>query len=246
LFQINDFVVYKGSLVVSNESPIAVVDKLAQIVGGTVRTDLADRVIVKYISFSTAGTNVAEFSGLDNIYVLSESLKYPTGKNRVLVRGYEDPIVEASTNIKLELDEDLNEEKTTFVFGDEIWIRLYRSPFTVDYEIECSLGSFTISSAEVAQTITRESSGFGGKTLTTAYPIDSVTLIERYNCTNIPSSEYSYVSGYNIVNSEGTIEDEPVLISYTSKYALYKLVVNRPCDPLIFTEVLSQITAKQT
>jgi len=244
-FQINDFIVKHGTFTVSYQSSINIINTLAKIVGASVRTDLNDKVIIRYADFNVSGDSVATFTDLEDIFMLNESLSYPKGYNKVLIKGYEDPIVESSTNIKLELDSELNGDKTRFNFGDEIWIRLYKAPFSVTYDIECSLGQFNLIQSDTSEEIERESSGFAGKTLTTDYPINTISLIERYNCENISSSDYSFTSGYNIVTSKSNIQDEPVLISYTSQYDLYRLVVNMPCDPLTFTEVLSQITAKQ-
>jgi len=244
-FEINDFIVKKGTFTVSTQSPISIINTLAKIVGANISTDLNDKVIVRYSDFNTTGNSVATFTDLENIFLLSESVSYPGGYNKVLVKGYEDPIVESSTNLSMELDAILNNDKTTFNFGDEIWIKLYKAPFTVTYDISCSLGDLYLSQENVSETITQEKQGFSGTTLTTSYPINTVTLIERYNCQYITSSNYEFTQGYNIITSTGSVQDEPVLVSYTSQYDLYKLVVNIPCDPLSFSEVLSQITAKQ-
>ena len=245
-FRINDFIVKKGSFSVPHGSPITIVNNLAKVVGAHVRTDLTDRIVVKYWQFNTDGNSVVTFTDLDNIYMLNEKLAYPSGYNKVLVKGYEDPITESSTNMVLELDNVLNDDKTQFDFGDEIWIRLYKSPFNITYGISCSLGDLYLVIEDNQDIISQESSGFAGKTLSSSHPILTVSSIERYNCESLTISEYSYTSGYSIVTSETEIQDEPVLISYISKYDLYKLIVNRPCEAMTFTEVLSQITAKQT
>jgi hypothetical protein len=82
-----------------------------------------------------------------------------------------------------------------------------------------------------------------------SYPINTIISIGRYNCTYLTSSQYSFTQGYDYVTSEDSnIQDEPVVVTYTTKSNLYKIIVNQPCDPLPWTEkeVLSRITVTQT
>lgn len=243
-FQIEDFVVKQGILTVSDSSPIKVVDTLARAVGAIVRTDLEDRVIVKYEEFDTDGTVVAGFIDSEDILMMDESITIPGGYNKILVRGYEDPMTETGVSLKLELDEELNED-TVYNFYENIWVRLYRYPFTLNYNISCSIGSLFSSATNRSATITKEVSGFEGGTLRTNYPIHTITNILKYDCTYLPSSSYSFEEGYDVVTSS-SVSDEPVLITYTTKYDLYKLVVAKPCNPMPFTEVISKITATKS
>jgi len=242
--EIDDFVVKKDSFVVSNETPIEIINRLAKVIGGQVRTDLDDKVIVRYEKYDTTGSTEATFYDTEGIHLLEERVDFPEGYNRILVRGPKDDLAEQNMNLEIVLDDDLNEEKTTFIFGSDIWLRVYRSPFDLDYEISCSLGEITLMSSSVSEVISKESTGFSGKSLETFRPINSVSLIERYDCTNLPSTSYEFNSGYKTITSESGIEDEPVLVTYSSKYDLYLLRVEQPCDPLTFDEVISRIVAE--
>jgi|GEM_PF-3828632 len=246
-FRLNDYLVRKGALSVNNSSPIKIVDQLASSIGGRVRTTLTDRVVVKYYKFNITGTQVATYTDLENIFQLDEKLSFPQGYNRILVKGWEDPLTESSIGLKIELDSVLNDEKTTFYFGEEIWIRVYRSPFALTYSKKCSLGTLYSETTSEITTITEEKAVFMGASLQLSYPINSITMIQRYNCETLIPSQYSYTQGYDFITSEDSqIQDEPVVITYTTKSDLYKLVVDQPCDPLPWREILSQITIRQT
>jgi len=246
IMEADDFLVKKETFVVSNETPIEIVNKLSSIIGAHVRTDLNDNIILKYYKYDVTGTSQATFTDLENILLLNERVSFPQGYNKILIRGPVDPLTDQSIGLGIVLDKVLNNEKTTFEFGDDIWFRVYRSPFSVTYSIGSSLGTVVLINSDVQDIISRESSGFSGKTLQTDRPINSITSIEKYNCAILDSSDYSFEQGYKIVTSESAIQDEPVLISYLSKYNLYKLTVNQPCDPLIFDEVISRIVVEQT
>ena len=246
VMEIDDFLVKREIFVVSNETPIEIVNRLAGIVGAYVRTDFDDNVIVRYRDYNVTGTSQAIFTDLENILLLNEVVSFPQGYNRILIRGPIDPLTDQSIGLEIILDSVLNGNKTEFEFGDDIWFRVYKSPFTVTYSIDSSLGTVSLTNSDVQDLISRESSGFSGKTLQADKPINSITLIERYDCSDLGSSDYSFEQGYKIVTSESAIEDEPVLISYLSKYDLYKLTVNQPCDPLVFDEVISRIVVEQT
>ena len=246
VLEIDDFIVKKEVFVVSNETPIEIVNRLASIVGAYVRTDFNDNVIVRYRDYNVIGVSQAIFTDLENILLLNEVISFPQGYNKILIRGPIDPLTDQSIGLQIVLDSVLNGDKTEFEFGDDIWFRVYKSPFTVTYSIDSSLGTVSLTNSDVQDIISRESSGFSGKTLQADKPINSITSIERYDCSNLSSSDYSFEQGYKIVTSESAIEDEPVLISYISKYDLCKLVVNQPCDPLDFDEVISRIVVEQT
>lgn len=243
--EIDDFIVKREIFVVSSETPIEVVNRLASVVGAYVRTDLNDNVIVRYHKYDVIGTSQATFTDLENILLLNERVSFPQGYNKILIRGPMDSLTDQSIGLGIVLDEVLNNNKTTFEFGDDIWFRVYKSPFSITYSIGSSLGTVLLSSLDVQDIISRESSGFSGKTLKTNRPINSITFIERYDCSILDASDYSFEQGYKIVTSESAIQDEPVLISYISKYDLYKLTVDQPCDPLIFDEVISRIVVEQ-
>ena len=244
--EITDFIVIIDTFSVSNETPIEIVNKLASVVGAHVRTNLSDEVIVRYYKYNVTGTSQVTFTDLEHILLLSERVEMPQGYNRVLVRGSKDPLLDQSTGLEIELDSDLNNDKTIFEFEDDIWFRVYKSPFTLIYSVSSSLGAIGTNSLDVSETITRESSGFSEDTLQTDKPIYSITSIERYDCTILDPSDYSFEQGYKTVISEEDIRDEPVLINYTSRYDLYRLRVSQPCDPLLFDEVIARIVAEQT
>ena len=246
VLEIDDFIVKKEVFVVSNETPIEIVNRLASIVGAYVRTDFSDNVIVRYRDYNVTGVSQTTFTDLENILLLNEVISFPQGYNKILIRGPIDPLTDQSIGLEIILDSVLNGDKTEFEFGDDIWFRVYKSPFTVTYSINSSLGAVSLINLDAQDIISRESSGFSGKTLQADKPINSITSIERYDCSDLGSSDYSFEQGYKIVTSESAIEDEPVLISYISKYDLYKLVVNQPCDPLDFDEVISRIVVEQT
>ena len=245
-FLLNDYVVRKGALSVNNSSPIQVVNQLSSAIGGRVRTDLNDKVVVKYYKYNTLGTELIEYTDTENILQLDENISFPEGYNKILVKGWEDPLEEKSIGLKIELDNALNEGKLEFVFGEEIWIRVYCSPFTTTYSISCSLGSLYSEQTGQITSVSEELGTFIGSSMQLSYPIYSISQIQRYSCDVLTSDQYSFTQGYDFINSEDSdIQDEPVIINYSTKSDLYKLVVDQPCDPLPWNEVLSMITIKQ-
>lgn len=247
-FRLNDYIVKKGALSVNNSSPINVVNQLAGAIGGHVRTNLLDKVVTKYYKFDTLGTEVATYVDTENILQLDEQLDFPDGYNRILIKGWEDPLEESSVGLKIELDSELNEKDSVFYFGEEIWIRVYTSPFSLAYTFPtCSLGTIYEVTLNEIKTITEEKAVFVGGSMQLSYPINTITTIQKYDCTILTDSQYSFVEGYDYVTSEDliAIEDEPVTITYTTKSDLYKLVVNQPCDPLPWDEVFSKIIINQ-
>jgi len=245
--EIDDFVIKQGTVSVTGEAPIEFVNKIAKIVGAHVRTDLDDQLIVRYWKFNETGTTVATFTDLESIFMLNESLEFPEGYNRVLVRGYEDVLEDSSVQFSIVLDAELNNSRNQFSFGTDCWFRIYKSPLNVDYTISSTLGDVALNSSNVSEDISQEVSGFGGKTLQADKPIVTITKIELYDCSIVGSDQYSFSRGYKTVTAESVvIEDTPVLISYTSQYDLYKLTVSKPCDPLITDEIISRINLIET
>lgn len=243
---IADFVVKTGYFTVSNESPIEVVNRLAGVVGAIVRTNLDGDVVIRSVSFSTAGTKVSTFTDLENILMLDENFNFPSGYNKVLVRGPADEELQSSTNLSIELDDELNNDATTFEFGSDVWFRVYKSPFGIDYSISTTLGEIYSVSLDVVETLSgkdAEKSGFLDFSLNSDKPINTIISIKKYNGSTVPSTEYSFVKGYTTVTSE-SVEDDPVLMEYTSKYDLYKLVVQEPLV-LIAEEIIARIIAKE-
>ncbi len=245
-FQIDDSIVRQGSFTAKGETPISIVNKFAGVIGAHVRTDLDDKVVVKYWKHNVTGDTVATFTDQQDIFLLDEKISFPGGYNKVLIRGYEDPITETSKGLDLMLDADLNNEKTIFNWGDTIWIRLYKSPFNAAYAIKNSLGTLVLMNSGVNETVTKELTGFTDKTMQAQKPINSITSIQLYDCSIIGASEYSFIQGYRTITSEGTVEDEPAILTYTSKYDLYRLNINVPCSPLPVETILSRITAETT
>jgi hypothetical protein len=246
-FLIDDFIVRKEDFVATGESPLELINKLASVIGGYIRTDLDDTVIIKYHKFNTEGAINVSLIDHENILLLNETEDLPEGYNKILVRGAKDSTPEQNAELEIELDEERNEERTEFNFTEDIWLRVYRAPFDINYYYTTSLGELTLVTENIAETIEREESEFVERTLTTQHPIDTIISIEKYDCSEVLPIEYSFERGYKYIttNEDVDTENEPVLISYSTKYDLYKLNVTQPCDPLIFEEVLSRITVIQ-
>ena len=247
VFNIDDFVVRKDSFSAEGDTPIQIISKLLDLIGAHIRTDKNDNVIIRYWSFDSLDNSVAEFTDMENILMLDEDVTFPDGGNKILVKGYADPTEEESSSLKIELDDVLNNGETRFLFSEEIYVRIYKSPFTVTYDISVSLGSIYLVTENIAETITRESTGFYGDSLRTEKPINTITSIEKYDCSIIPSGDYSFTQGFDLVipDSNSGIKEEPVLISYTSRYDLYKMVVPQPCSPLPAEEIISRIRVEE-
>ncbi len=250
---IDDFIVRRKSFNVSNETPIEIINRLAKVVGAIVRTNLNGDVIIRPKSFSTLGTEVSSYTDLDNVLSISESFSFPNGYNKVLVRGPRDSSedlegtspFEKDGSLAIELDDDLNLKKTSFVFGEDVWFRVYRSPYTLSYSISSSLGTVFTVSLSVAETILGESASFNSYSLRTDKPISTIISIKQYNGTTASLSPYEFEESYKVISSVNGIESEPVLISYTSKYDLYKLKVEKP-GIITAEEIIARISVEET
>lgn len=249
---IEDFIVKRKSFSVSNETPIEIINRLAKVVGAIVRTNLDGDIIVRPKDFTTDGTIVSSYTDLDHILILEEKFEFPDGYNRILVRGPKDSdedlegtsALEENGSLFIELDNSLNNDKTTFEFGEDAWFRVYKSPFTMSYTIDSSLGTIYSVSPDVSETIMGELSSFSNFSLRTNKPINSLIHIKRYSGQSISLSNYNFNIGWQVISSESGIENEPVLVSYTSFYDLYKLVVEKP-GTLTSEQIISRIRVEE-
>jgi len=248
-FQIDDFTVKRGSIVASSQSPISIVNSLVGIVGAYISTDILDKVIVKYFKFDEIGTVQATFTDIENILMLDEKLDFPTGYNKILVEGFAEE-GETSFEIEIELDSTLNDDMTKFLFEEDIYFRIYRSPLDLEYTLSSSLGTITAISTSNSETITKELSGFTDQSMTLEKPIYSITAITDYTYEAVSPTYYSFTQGFKTVTSlNSSLKDEPVMVEYITQYDLYKINVARSEVTGTITDldqVLSRILATAT
>jgi len=251
-FDITDFVVKEGTFLANGETPIELVNRLIKVVGGIVRTDIDDTLIIRNSRFNVTGTAVTEFSDADEILVLDEELEFPEGHNRVLVRGYTDTDTEQTAALQIELDDVLNVDAqgntvTRFGFGDTIWIRVYKMPFSITYDIDTTLGSLTTSSTDDSEEVENEVTGFTGETMAVSKPIVSIDSIRLYDCTTASISDYTFKEGSKTIEAlDSNLNEVPCLVSYRTKSDLYKLIVTRPCANLPADDIISKVYVEQT
>jgi hypothetical protein len=242
---IDDFVIKKDNFTVNNETPIEIINRLISPVS-QIRTNLNGDVIIRYKRFNTLGDPVSAYTDLENLFLINENVVNPEGYNSILIRGPQDPLTDQSVGLQVELDDDLNNQASTFKFGDYIWIRVYRSPFNLNYDISTSLGSIFLINENVLEVISDEKTDIQESALKTNKPIRTISSIDKYDCSEFEFSEIEFKYGYKVINILSGTYNEPVEISYTSYYDLYRLVVNQPCDPLTFSEVISRVIVEET
>jgi hypothetical protein len=235
-FSIHDYQVFAGSYTIEGKSPIEVIKDLAEVPGGRVRSRKNGNLIVDYKPYNPAFiTPAIEYSEVDTILQLDETIVRPPGYNRVRVVGDEEAGVRSDASIQMELDPD--EDLDCIEINQDFNLRVYASPFSLQYEFDQNIGTFThvgtYESEHTEEIIIQNGAG------ATQYPIKSVVSYSWHG-NNIGNIETQ--NGYkniNVLLAEGET-DYPhagygvLTITYKSEYTLYVGNVNLPGTALAY------------
>jgi len=147
-WNIIDWELPKGILVVEGESPLNVVRKIAAAAGGILQSHLSESKLIVQYKYSTDGPEESISDALD---ILKWSETQYRGRGFNVVRVSDRTIIneDDSTYIYIELDEDRNGGKSSFAPTDTIFLRVYSS---APYSIQVTSGSITkIAEDEVSE-----------------------------------------------------------------------------------------------
>lgn len=228
-FNIDDFIVYGANFSIENQTPIQIINKVAAVPGGRVRSDQNGNLILDYKVFSTSfvADTTAEFTDIDEIIQLGEDVSHPPGYNYVRITGYEDITSPAGKNIRIELDEA---EGSCASAGNAFMVRVYASPITLEYTFDTTIGTF-YHIGDYYSTH-EETVHFSNGKGNTQYPIYSVTSASWHGDSlgNITWGQgytglVADVEGYGVLN-----------YVYSAKYTLYEVVVVEIGDAILFAE----------
>jgi hypothetical protein len=231
-FLIDDFTVYSNNFSVDNETPIRIINRLAGVPGGRVRSGPDGNLIIDYKEFSdnfTADSPLVEFTDIDEIVQLDEEIIEPPGYNRVRVVGFDEGIDTADQNIILEL---LGE--TCVAKGQEFDVKVYTEPLGLEYEFDTTIGTFS-HRGEYTHEVT-ETIFFAEGRGSADYPITSVTEAAWHGD---DLGAITWEAGYrNIISATegfGVLE-----ITYTATYNLYTCIIFDIGGAVIFAEKESE------
>lgn len=227
-FRIDDFTIYANTFSVENETPIQIIDKLAKVPGGRVRSGLDGNLIIDYreysVLFSSDSTN--EYTDIDDIVQVDEDVQEPPGYNKVRITGYQDLAASSGKSIRMELEQS----SSCINVGVPFNVRVITTPFNMAYEFDTTIGTF-YHVGEYEETHS-ETIYFHEGIGNTEYPILSVT---SWNWHGDDLGAISWTVGYDGLVSDtkgfGVIE-----ITYTTQYTLYEVIINDAGGAIIFAE----------
>ena len=227
-FLIDDFTVYSTNFSVANQTPIQIINRLIQVPGGRVRSDIDGNLIIDYKEYGTnfyADLPAIEFTDIDEIIQLDEDINEPPGYNRVRVVGYEEGVDTANKKIDLELVEG-----ACVATGQEFEVKVYTEPLVLDYIFDTTIGEFS-HIGEYTETHTETIFFTAGKG-TAQYPIHSVTSAAWHgDDLGTVTWEQGYSSLIAATEAFGVLE-----ITYVAQYNLYSVLIFELGGAILFAE----------
>jgi len=224
-FSINDFTVTSSNFSVDSNSPIEIIDKLAKVPGGRVRSGSDGNLILDYKTFSLSFTNPSlEFSDIDEIIQVDEEIDEPSGYNRVRVIGFQDTIDTGDRSITIEMVDDCASS------GQEFQVKIYTSPHNLAYTFDTTIGTFFhIGEYDEIHTETIFFSEGQGSTSKPIYSVTSVAWVGD------DLGDVTWEQGFDsmITDTEayGVLE-----ITYVARYTLYGVLIMSAGGAILFAE----------
>ena len=222
-FNITDWAIPKDILTFDNVSPISIMELIAKATGAVLQTDENNVLIVQYcfpipITEYDEATPEIIFSDIDDIVTFNESTEIKKGYDSILVGDEE--ITEDEDFLYIELDDKRNNNKTTFVCGNNVYFRVYTN---IDYEGLISYGSMTLVNQQIEDTVVDDPVIFlDNKPVSVSQFIDEVTSVSWYGNDLGTVS----VSGFKSVVASLADDDNIGLckLTFKTKYDVWKLV----------------------
>lgn len=126
-WNVDDFVIYKDTLSVSNQSIIEVIDNLANIIGAVLLPKSDGSIDVNYYETSTAEAVIATYDDIEDIVSSSEQITSPSGYNAVTVYGYSSD-KQGKNEKSLSIDgvyDSTGEKASTVYVGQTVYVKVY-------------------------------------------------------------------------------------------------------------------------
>jgi len=156
-FGLDDWVIGADVLSAEREMPMSLLQRLAEVQGGVVRSGPGGELIFRR-RYPVSPADLPQ-AALDATLQETDKLLVVTDR-RHLSEGWDAVTVEGKTGANdspaliVELDDDRNHGRTRFLPGEEAFVRVYPSPFDLDYAHQITLGQ-----AARIGTFSREISG---------------------------------------------------------------------------------------
>lgn len=226
-FQIDNFTVYSNNFSVESQTPIQIINRLASVPGGRVRSGVDGNLIIDYKEYSNNFSVTApaiEITDVDEIIQLDEEIIEPPGYNKVLVRGWEEGIDSADKNIIIEAEE------SCAAAGQEFFVKLYTEPLNLVYTFDTTIGTF-FHIGEYTESHSETINFIEGKG-STQYPVYSVeSAVWHGDDLGNVSWEQGYRTLISDTESFGVLE-----ITYTAQYNYYGVLIFETGGAIIFAE----------
>ena len=226
-FNIDNFTVYSNNFSVESQTPIQIINRLVQVPGGRVRSDVDGNLIIDYKEYSNNFAVTApmiEITDVDEIVQLDEELIDPPGYNKVIIRGWEEGVDTADKSIKIEAEE------SCAAAGQEFFVKLYTEPLNLVYEFDTTIGTF-FHIGEYTESHT-ESINFSEGKGSTQYPVYAVvSAVWHGDDLGDLTWEQGYSNLISAIESFGVLE-----ITYTAQYNYYGVLIFETGGAIIFAE----------
>jgi hypothetical protein len=237
-FQIEDFVVPAGVLAAENDMPLDVIREIAErSQGGLVRSGIAGELILRPRRPTAprdikAATPAATWWDGDDLLSLSDDFEPAEGWNAVTVKGKTSI---AGAGIYVELDSERNNNRTTFLPGQDAFVRVYTSPIGAAYEHQVTMGT-AAKLGTYTQTITDEEIQVQDGRAGTRYPILSVQALD-FDGRVLSGPEWEQGGKeirFNV--AEGCSGSAYLKLDYKTKYDLWKVKADQAGKAILCLE----------
>ena len=224
-FQLTDWVIPANVLSAENEMPLDLIKRIAAAQGGIVRSGRAGELILRPaypvdLARLSAETPDRVVSHLLEILSSGGQVIRSEGYNAVLVEGKESAL--DRTLAILELDEDRNDGRRSFLPGENAFVRVYTSPLGVSYADQVTLGTALFLGAYEATIAERRIRVSDGRA-SLPYPIKSLTLLD-WEGRSLSGGTWSQGGMEILFNvAEGCSGSAMLLVSYTTQYDLWRV-----------------------
>jgi hypothetical protein len=227
-FQIEDFVVPAGVLSAENDMPLDVIREIAErSQGALVRSGIAGELILRPRRPTAprdikAATPAATWWDGDDLLSLSDDFEPAEGWNAVTVKGKTSI---AGAGIYVELDSERNNKRTTFLPGQDAFVRVYTSPIGAAYEHQVTMGTAT-KLGTYEQVFEDEEIQVQDGRAGTRYPILSVQALD-FDGRVLSGPEWEQGGKeirFNV--AEGCSGSAYLKLDYSARYDLWKVKVD--------------------
>lgn len=222
---LEDWVIAPRTLSATNQMPMGIIQRLAEVQGGVVRSGREGELVLRpaYPTSPAAlpgATPDATFYETDDLLELGDRRELSEGWNAVLVEGKATSADQPA--IIIELDDERNYDRTEFKPGEEAFVRVYPRPLDLEYEHQVTLGTATKIGA-FTRDVEDEKIEVSDGVASTQYPILDVIDMD-WDGRELSSPEWE-VGGQEIRFdvAEGCSGSAYLHLDYRAQYDLWKV-----------------------